>query len=122
MEIMYLSTIRTLHKIRKSSGSFLFCQESNILLVNNTQGRFCMEDINWNNKEEVLKLVQHEGLYLKFASKELRNDKDVVLTAVQQSGDTLAYASEQLRNNKEIVLAAVQESGHSLVYASKKTA
>ena len=45
-----------------------------------------MEYIDWNDKEEVLKLVQREGLYLKFASKELRNDKDVVLTAVQQNG------------------------------------
>ena len=48
-----------------------------------------MEDINWNDKEEVLKLVQHEGLYLNFASKELRNDKDVVMKAVQQNGMNL---------------------------------
>lgn len=86
MEIMCLSTIQTLHKIRKSSGSFLFCQESNILLVNKTQGGFYMENINWNDKEEVLKLVQQDEGNIRFASKELRSDKDVVLAAVQQNG------------------------------------
>ena len=120
MEIMCLSTIQTLHKIRKSSGSFLFCQESNILLVNKTQGGFYMENINWNDKEEVLKLVQQDGTALEYASEEVRNNKEVVLNAVQQDGWALEYASEKLRNDKDIVLNAVQRSGLALEFASKE--
>lgn len=45
-----------------------------------------MENINWNDKEEVLKLVQQDEGNIRFASKELRSDKDVVLAAVQQNG------------------------------------
>ena len=118
MEIMCLSTIQTLHKIRKSSGSFLFCQESNILLVNKTQGGFYMENINWNDKEEVLKLVQQDGTALEYTSEEVRNNKEVVLNAVQQDGWALEYASEKLRNDKDIVMTAIQKNGCALQFAS----
>ena len=54
-----------------------------------------MEDVNWNDKKEVLKLVQQDGRDLKYASKELRNDKDIIITAVRKQGYALQYASKK---------------------------
>ena len=45
-----------------------------------------MKSINWNDKDEVLKLIQQDGAALQFASEELRNDKDIAMAAVQQYG------------------------------------
>lgn len=62
--------------------------------------------------------VRHNGLALKFASKELRGDYDIVRTAVEQHGWALAFASKTLRNNPDIVLTAVEQQGCALQYAS----
>ena len=79
-----------------------------------------MEDIKWNDKKEVLKLVQQDGRDLKYASKKLRNDKDVVMTAVHQAGTALQFASKKLRNDKEIALAALQSSSYAFKYVSPR--
>jgi hypothetical protein len=48
--------------------------------------------INENStKEQVLKAVKQDGLYLQYASEELRGDKEVVLAAVKQNGRVLEY-------------------------------
>lgn len=75
---------------------------------------------DWNNKEQVIKAVQKDGIDLFCASDELKNDKEVVLAAVQQTGNALRYASDNLKNDKEIAIAAVQQNGMSLSFASLK--
>ena len=69
-----------------------------------------MEDIKWNDKKEVLKLVQQDGRALEYASKKLCNDKDIVMAAVHHRGCALQYASKELQDNKEIVLVALQST------------
>ena len=77
-----------------------------------------MENINWNNKQQVLAAVNKNGTALYYASHKLRNDRDVVMTAVNQNGLALFYASENLKNDKDVVLAAVNQNGYALKYAS----
>jgi len=79
-----------------------------------------MGDINWNNKEEVLKIVKENGDALHHASEELRSDKEIVLAAVSKHGWALEYASEELRSNKEVVLVAVRKDGYTLQYVSEE--
>jgi len=75
--------------------------------------------INWESKEEVLKLVKEYGFFLEFVSEKLRGDKEVVLAAVKKEGWNLQYASEELRADREIVLEAVRNGGCALEYASE---
>ena len=67
--------------------------------------------IDWDNKENVLKLVQQDGEYFYFVSERLRNDKDIVLAAVQQNWRIFDYVPEELRNDKDVLLAAIKQNG-----------
>ena len=75
--------------------------------------------MNWNSKEQVLKIVKQNGFALEYASEELKNDKEIVLEVVKQNGYALKYASKELKNDKEVVLEAVKQNGYALKYASK---
>jgi CxxC motif-containing protein len=77
-----------------------------------------MDNIDWNNKIEVLKKVSHDGWALEFASDELKNDKEVVLKAVSNTGWALEFASSKLKNDKEVVMAAVSNYAWALQFAS----
>jgi hypothetical protein len=77
-----------------------------------------MDNIDWNNKIEVLKVVLRHGWVLRFASDELKNDKDVVMAAVSNYAASLEFASDELKNDKEIVLEAVSYKSIALFYAS----
>ena len=77
-------------------------------------------NMDWNNKQEVLEAVKQDGRALRFASAELKNDKEFVLEAVKQKGYALRFASAELRNDKDVVLEAVKQDGDALEYASAK--
>ena len=62
-----------------------------------------MENIDWNDKEEILKAVNQNGRYLEYASNELKNDKEVVLVAVNKKGWALQYASNELQKDMDIL-------------------
>ena len=51
-----------------------------------------MNNINWNNKKQVLKIVSQDGHDLSYASEGLKNNKELVLVAVNQNGNALEYA------------------------------
>lgn len=73
-------------------------------------------NIDWSNKEDVLKAVSKTGSELQKASKKLKDDKDVVLAAVHNAGYALRYASGRLKNDKEVILTAVDNSNSAFVY------
>lgn len=72
------------------------------------------DNVDWNNKGQVFRLMGHNGDNLGYASEKWRNDKEVVLLAVNQDGLALQYASEELRHDKEVCLAALEQEGESL--------
>ena len=70
-----------------------------------------------DEKGFVLKLVEHSGCALKYASLELRKDRDVVLAAVKQDGRALEYADPEMKKDREIVLAHVKQDWRALRWA-----
>ena len=78
---------------------------------------------NWNDKEDVIKVVSEYAFELVNASDELKADREIVLAAVQNDtyGMALQYASKELKADREIVLTAVQKKSYpsALVYASE---
>ena len=79
-----------------------------------------MKNINWNDKDEVLKLVQQDGTALKYASKELRNDRNIVTAAVREDGLALIYASKELQDSKDVALTALQKNPDAFTYVSPR--
>lgn len=79
-----------------------------------------METINWNDKDEVLKLVQQDGTALEYASKELRNDRNIVTAAVQKEAMALQFASKELQDSKDIALTALQKNLYAFKYVSPR--
>ena len=77
-------------------------------------------NIDWSNKEDVLKAVSKTGSELQKASKKLKNDKDVVLAAINKNPLALKYASERLKNTEDIVLNAINKNASVLLYASDR--
>ena len=63
------------------------------------------------------RLVQEDGMALRFASPELRRNEDLVLLAVQEDGMALQFASPELRSDRDIVLAAVRQNGDAYQFA-----
>lgn len=86
------------------------------LLTNHAQRELCKENIDWNNKDAVIKSVQQNGLTLEYASKGLQDDEDIVIAAVQQNGLALAYASKELRNDRNIVILDIIECTLEMVH------
>ena len=88
------------------------------------------------DKNLILKLVQINGKFLRFASEALRADREVVLAAtakdvysseiddetgsIRASLPAISYAAPELRADKELMLPIVRLSGLSLRYASEE--
>lgn len=64
--------------------------------------------IDWNDYDQVLIVVKHDGLHLRDASSSLRDKYEIVLAAVEQNGFALKYASERLKKNNDILTAALK--------------
>ena len=54
--------------------------------------------IDYNDYNDVIKIVRKDGMNLKYTSEELQNNKEVVLTAINQNFDAIQYASIKLKN------------------------
>jgi len=57
----------------------------------------------WQSKEYVLAAVQHRGILLKKASKQMCAEHDVVKAAVTEDGLALQFACEGLQHDRDIV-------------------
>jgi len=77
------------------------------------------QNMDWTNKEVVMRAVAMTGAALQLASKTLKADKEVVMAAVAQNGHTLQNASNALKSDKEVVMTAVAKNGNALKHASK---
>eukprot|EP00971_Amphidinium_carterae_P270365 5364668-Amphidinium_carterae.1 len=75
--------------------------------------RLACKNFAMYERGQVLELVSHNGIALKFASEELRRDRQVVLAAVKSYGAALQFASDELRRDREIVLTAVSSTGYA---------
>ena len=60
------------------------------------------------DKELMMKLIDRNCAWFKFASDELKDDKEVVLKAAEHSGMLIEYASNRLRKDETVILAAVK--------------
>jgi len=67
--------------------------------------------MDWNNKEEVLKILEQDGMALEHVSEELKNDKDVALTAVRSNARALKFLTVENKNYEEIVRECVKKEG-----------
>ena len=76
----------------------------------------------YDDKEQVLKEVKHNGNFLNYLNGYQRDDKEVVLEAVKNNGKALRFASDRLRDNKDVVLEAVKNTNKwvGLEYASDR--
>mgnify|MGYP002856423510 CR=1 FL=1 len=73
-----------------------------------------------NDKTLVMKAVAQNPGALEFASDRLKADKDVLMQSVETVGWTVCYASDELRADKDVILKAVKNDGQALYYASKE--
>ncbi|CAM5211120.1 hypothetical protein OURE66S_02694 [Oligella ureolytica] len=66
-------------------------------------------DNHWSNKETVKEAVQINGIFLAYASDELKADKDIVALAIEQNINALKEANEIFRSDKEFVLKLINQ-------------
>ena len=66
---------------------------------------------NSDNKELFSKALQESGLYLEWASPEIKNDKNLVLEAVKQNPGALEFASDTLKDDKDVLMESVETVG-----------
>lgn len=68
-------------------------------------------EVNWSNREFVLREVSKDGTALRYASEELRADRDIVLQAINSNPAALIYASEELKNDDELLIISAKKYG-----------
>ena len=71
------------------------------------------------DKKFMIDLLKINGLFLKYASDELKDDIEVVGYAVRECGMSLKYASENMKRNRDIVMIAVKDCGMALQFANR---
>lgn len=62
------------------------------------------------------KIIENNGLALKYASNELKNDKKIVLLAIKNNGNALKYASEELQKDPEIIKIAKNNLNNKFLF------
>lgn len=65
---------------------------------------------NSDNKQFYMDAVKESGLFIEWASDELKNDKELVMEAVKQNPGALEFASTQLKANKQVVRRSLKNS------------
>ena len=73
-----------------------------------------------DDRDVVLAAVARDGWALQYATKRLRDDREVCRVAVSTTGNALGCANEASRRDFEVVLTAVQTTPFALGYASKE--
>ena len=48
-----------------------------------------IQKINWSNRNEVLKAVKENGLYIVYAASEFKKDKEILLEAIGSNSEAL---------------------------------
>ena len=71
-----------------------------------------------SRRKLMLKAVKHEGVLLKYASRQLKNDRAIVLAAITQNWEAFQFASAGLKRDTDITLFAVRKNGLALAFAS----
>jgi hypothetical protein len=73
----------------------------------------------WSNKEIVLKIMKHDGYYLKYVDKKLKKDKRIVYESVKNynrgSDDIFDYVDDELKRDREFILKLIKE-GYESIY------
>ena len=72
--------------------------------------------LRYDQRQDVMNSVSHNGLALQKASAACRDDKEIVLKAVSNIGWALKFASKDLRADKEVVMAAVTNAPGALKF------
>merc|ERR1712146_625702 len=72
-----------------------------------------------NDEEYILKAIKQDIKVLLYISDELRRSVDFFKKVVQINGLGLKYGDINIKNNKEIVLDAVNNNGYAINFASK---
>ena len=72
--------------------------------------------LKYATKELAIKLVMHDGDYLKYLSDELRANYDIVLAAVKNNGISIKHAPKILRQQTNIASEAIKQNGHAVKY------
>jgi len=88
-----------------------------VLQVNGLALKYFPSDLK-RDRVMALEAVNSNGSALQWVSDDLADDVDIVMAAVQQQGTALQWASDAMRNTKEIVMQAVQQNGAALEWAS----
>ena len=84
-----------------------------------------LSELDWNNKEFVLKAIKMSAAFLEYASDRLKDDEDLVLYAVNQYGESFQFASDRLKDDRNFVLKtincdSISSKGASFKYASER--
>ena len=66
---------------------------------------------------EIIRVMESNGLQLKYVDKAFKNNEDIVLAAVTENGLALEFADDSLKSNEAIVLAAVRQNRLAFEFA-----
>lgn len=86
-----------------------------------------IQKINWSNRNEVLKAVKENGLYIVYAASEFKKDKEILLEAIGSNSEAIREVDKSFLGDKEFMLEAVKRSNSAknfridacpLIYAS----
>ena len=81
--------------------------------------RFAGDELK-DDKEVVLKAIERRGIFICYASDRFKNDREIVLKAVENDGISILHINDRLKDDREIVLKAVGNQGYSIEHVSDK--
>ena len=70
--------------------------------------------MQYQNKEELIKIIKNNGIFLREVTGELRKDEDVVIAALQSTSCALQYVDKSLVDNEHFILRAINETHWAL--------
>ena len=74
-----------------------------------------------NTKENALKIVEKNGMILKYLGYSMRNDVDVVKIAIKENAQAFLYASTEVKNNPDVAKLAIEQDPKNTTLVSSRT-
>ena len=82
--------------------------------MSNMDKHYETDEIDYNNREQVLAAVKESGWQIEYASKKLKNDKELVLEAMKTAGGAILFVSKKLQKDKEVIMQAAKNDPNIL--------
>lgn len=70
--------------------------------------------MKYQNKEELLEILAHDGMKLKEIEDDMKYDEDVVITSLKSTLSALQYVDEKFSTDKHFIMRAIKETPWAL--------